>query len=129
MNAPRRNVAEMLSASEQAFIHAPLGEPVSDRNGVTSEVPKPVSQPVVRSTSPPRPVPRRLREASRAAVPSHRPEPLRSVTLRLRMSVADALRRASIQRSLDYTEPYSQQAIVEEALRDWLANAGYALTE
>ncbi len=53
-----------------------------------------------------------------------RPEPLRSVTLRLRASIADALRRESIRRSLDYIEPFSQQAIVEAAVHSWLCGQG-----
>jgi len=43
--------------------------------------------------------------------------------------VAEALRRTSIQRSLDYAEPFSQQAIVEAAIRDWLHNAGYPVAD
>ena len=50
--------------------------------------------------------------------------PLRSVTLRLTPDVAEHLRRASIKRSLDYEEPFTQQAITESALRDWLASHG-----
>jgi len=50
-----------------------------------------------------------------------------SVTIRLSRSSALALRRVSIQRSLDYQEPYSQQAIVEAALTAWLTHNGYSI--
>lgn len=50
---------------------------------------------------------------------------LRSVTLRLHPEIATALRRASIERSLDYEEPYTQQSIAEQALREWFASNGY----
>jgi hypothetical protein len=40
-----------------------------------------------------------------------------------------ALRRAAAERSLDYKEPYSQQAIVEAALREWLTRNGIALAD
>jgi hypothetical protein len=43
--------------------------------------------------------------------------------------VADALRNESIKRSLDYVEPFSQQAIVETALRSWLNGQGYRLDD
>lgn len=60
------------------------------------------------------------RNEQSATIRPGRPEPLRSVTLRLRASTAEALRRVSIQRSLDYIEPFTQQAIVETALTAWL---------
>ena len=59
------------------------------------------------------------KEANTAS--TNRARSLRSVTLRLTPDVAEHLRRASIKRSLDYEEPFTQQAITESALRDWLA--------
>jgi len=132
MNVPRRTIAETLTASQRAFISLPDAAPVEPANGCEPSAPD-LSHPSVQAdkhtVSVPRPGPRRLDSPKRAAVPSKRPEPLRSVTLRLRASVADALRRASIQRSLDYIEPFSQQAIVETAVRDWLRNAGYSMAD
>ncbi len=49
---------------------------------------------------------------------------MHSVTVRLQHSLAHALRRASIERSLHYDEPYTQQAIVEAALTAWLKQHG-----
>lgn len=57
--------------------------------------------------------------------PSERSRSLRSVTLRLHPEIAAQLRRVSIERSLDYEVPYTQQAIVEDALRNWLEAHGY----
>ncbi len=62
------------------------------------------------------------KEANTAS--TNRARPLRSVTLRLNPDVAVLLRRASIERSLDYEEPFTQQGITEHALRDWLASHG-----
>ncbi len=63
------------------------------------------------------------KEANTAS--TNRARPLRSVTLRLTPDVAEHLRRASIKRSLDYEEPFTQQAITEHALRVWLASHAY----
>ena len=52
-----------------------------------------------------------------------------SVTLRLREPIARNLRRASIERSLDYREPYTQQAIADAALSLWLERNGYKTEE
>jgi len=132
MNAPRRTIAETLTASQRAFMSLPdatADEPVNESEAeapVLSHSSREADKQVERA---PRAGPRRLESPRRAAVPSKRPEPLRSVTLRLRASLADALRRASIQRSLDYVEPFSQQAIVETAVCDWLRNAGYSVVD
>lgn len=46
------------------------------------------------------------------------------VTVRLRPEIAGALKRASLERELAGEEVYTQQAIVEEALRPWLNAEG-----
>lgn len=43
------------------------------------------------------------------------------VTLRLSSDVAEELRQVSAIRSINYEEPWSQQGIVEDALRRWLS--------
>jgi len=125
-------MAETLTASQRTFMRlpetafddqannggqAPLGTSDSSARGSEQTVPTR------------RAVPRRLHPPKRVVQPSRRPEPLRSVTLRLRASVAEALRRASMERSLDYAEPFSQQAIVEAAIRDWLQSAGHPVAD
>jgi len=128
MNVPRRTIAETLTVSQRAFMSLPDAatfEPANGSEPTALVLPQPSDQADRHAVPAPRPVPRRLDSPKRAAVPSNRPALLRSVTLRLRASVADALRRASIQRSLDYIEPFSQQAIVEMAVCEWLRNAGY----
>lgn len=46
--------------------------------------------------------------------------PLRSVTFRLTPETAATLRRVAAERAICYREPFSQQAIAEQALRQWL---------
>lgn len=68
---------------------------------------------------------RTLERAGRDSPAANRARSLRSVTLRLSPDVAERLRRASIQRSLGYEEPFTQQSITECALREWLLAHGY----
>jgi hypothetical protein len=58
--------------------------------------------------------------------PKRNRHPAQSVTLRLSAPIARTLRHAAIQRSLDYKEPYTQQAIAEAALSAWLERNGYS---
>ena len=46
------------------------------------------------------------------------------VTVRLKPEIADALKRASLQRQLNGFETYTQQEIVEDALTPWLKSEG-----
>ena len=46
------------------------------------------------------------------------------VTVRLKPEIADALKRASLQRQLNGIETYTQQDIVEDALTPWLKSEG-----
>ena len=55
----------------------------------------------------------------------NRRTPRQSVTLRLPLALVHVLRRAAAERSLEYAEPFTQQAIVESALLEWLRSAGY----
>jgi hypothetical protein len=71
----------------------------------------------------------RLTNNTRTISLVRRPEPLRSVTLRLRASVADALRRESIKRSRDHVEPFPHQVIVKAALCAWLTDQGCRLDD
>lgn len=126
MTHPRRNIVESLSDSQRSFLSVPESLFSATPDG------KPQARPIQTTASARQPLareenPRRHRASPRhrvAAQLTQRPEPLRSVTLRLRASTAEALRRASIQRSLDYVEPFSQQAIVEMALHRWLEEFG-----
>ncbi len=114
MPTQRRSTLDALSAEQQAFLRretSPAG--------------------IVESCPPKQHSAAHSGAASRAGGNDHkrsrpmRGEPLRSVTLRLDPQVADALRRASSQRAIEYQEPYTQQAIADAALRDWLCRAGY----
>ncbi|MBI1826046.1 MAG: hypothetical protein HY287_02500 [Planctomycetes bacterium] len=67
---------------------------------------------------------RRAPESSR-----QRRQATQSVTLRLRELIARNLRRASIERTLGYEQPYTQQAITEAALTAWLERNGYSIEE
>jgi len=48
-----------------------------------------------------------------------------SITVRLEPEVAEALFYASAKRKVSGIEPYTQQAIIGEALREWLRDAGF----
>ena len=48
-----------------------------------------------------------------------------SLTVCLSPRIVHALRRAASERSLDYVEPYTQQAIAEAGLTFWLRREGY----
>jgi len=127
MNATRRSLRETLTRAQRAFLTV-AEEP---GNSPTGAIDKPSEFAVdsQRSRSHDAPVRRRTAKSFRPAGTVRRREPLRSVTLRLRASVADALRRESIQRSLSYVEPFSQQAIVETALCAWLEGHGCQFDE
>jgi len=131
MTSPRRNIVESLSDSQRTFLSLPeFSVPATNGEKVQSSQ----SQ---STTSAQRPFAEKASPSRHRAKHQHcfgtertqRPEPLRSVTLRLRASTAEALRRASMQRSLDYIEPFSQQAIVEAALQRWLETSGFLSTE
>lgn len=118
MGTQRRNIVESLSTAQRAFLTLPECVQMHE----TQEFPEGGSTPsATEPRAAPTSLPRRARNRDQAtAARSNRPEPLRSVTLRLRASTAATLRRVSIQRSLEYVEPFSQQAIVEAALTAWL---------
>jgi len=127
MNTTRRSLSDTLTGAQQAFLA--VAEAPGNTQAEATEEPL---EPSVHSERPQphlAPAPRRIAKTSRAIGPVRRPEPLRSVTLRLRASVADALRRESIKRSLDYIEPFSQQAIVEAAVCSWLRVQGCRLDD
>jgi hypothetical protein len=58
-------------------------------------------------------------------MPVRRPGLRRSLSAVARL----ALRRVSKERSLEYTEPFSQQGIVEAAICNWLRRAGHGVRE
>lgn len=63
-------------------------------------------------------------KAGTPSPPKPKPEPvlagLVSLTVRIPHDLARALRRVAADRSVDRVEPYTQQAIVTEALERWL---------
>ena len=114
----RRNIVESLTSDELAFL-----TPVEHHKPNSPRPPSAEARMEVR----PRGAPQSSQAQSSGCKPataSCRPEPLRSVTLRLRVATADALRRASMERALEYKQPFTQQAIVEAALAAWLARNG-----
>lgn len=126
MNATRQSLSETLSRAQRAFLT------VADQETSTSD--EPSDQPAIFAVAP-TPSPSGVAFESQITgrdardIAKRPPESLRSVTLRLRTSVAEALRRESIKHSLDYVEPFSQQAIVETAVRTWLQAHGCAVNE
>ncbi len=47
------------------------------------------------------------------------------LTVRLDPALLDALRRAAVERRIAGEQPWSQQEIVQEALREWIEELGY----
>lgn len=126
----RRTTIETLTIEQQAFLHnaalpkssahASHSAQTNGHNAVINAEKNPDS---------PRPHSPALshRDAPRTTPsPRARRTVMRSVTLRLREPIARNLRRASVERSLEYKEPYTQQAIVDAALSVWLGRNGYA---
>jgi len=127
MNTTRRSLSDTLTRGQRAFLtvaDGPGNTPANATDG-SSEL----SLDSERSPPDVAPGPRRITNNSRTVSPVRRPGALRSVTLRLRASVADAFRRESIKRSLDHVEPLSPQAIVEAALCAWLTDQGCQLDD
>ncbi len=78
--------------------------------------------------APPQASPQKVRNGTPSvSAASLRGRALRSVTLRMNPTLVRTLRRAASERSLDFVEPFTQQAIAEAALAQWLQGAGYQL--
>jgi len=123
MGTQRRNIVESLSTAQRAFLTLPERIEMHEmQDSADGGNPQPATMPRIAPTS----LPRRTRNRDQAiATRFNRPEPLRSVTMRLRASTAETLRRVSMQRSLEYVEPFTQQAIVEVALTAWLRSNSF----
>lgn len=131
MPTARRTAIETLTNEEKSFLFPSL-QPVaspsdSDGNGRPTEPNLPRVRRAAKSTSHESPKTR-----SRLPSPSRKEKALRvtarqSVSVRLSESLARVLRRTSMERSLEYIEPFSQQGIVEAALSDWLQSNGYSV--
>ena len=113
MPGNRRTALMTLSAEERSFLKQ---EPAHEPELTVHETDRKDVRGVEKSFVP---------RANGANGSSGRAASLRSVTLRLHPDVAALLRRAAIERSLEYDEPYTQQGIAEQALRDWLTGKGY----
>ena len=129
----KSNMAERRSLTTVLNSPIPGVDPEIVRTFVTQrEAPKPIDS---------RPVPRSVegseigRESSsdvdsaskaRAKTSSRfQPVGLIPVTVRLRPSVAGALKRASLERELSGEDVFTQQEIVERSLEPWLRHEGY----
>jgi hypothetical protein len=101
--AERRSMSSALSPDKVAFLRGESEEP---RAG-TGE---PSIEEKVRRLSP--------SPAGRGRV---------TVTVRLEPDIAEALSRASAERKIKRLEPYKQQDIIGDALKQWLLDAGFQL--
>jgi hypothetical protein len=99
--AERRSMANALSPEKVAFLR---GESPPLRQAAEEQPPDPKAQRV--SPAP----------AGRERV---------TVTVRLEPEVVEALSQASAQRKFKRLEPYTQQDIIGEALKQWLQQAGF----
>ncbi len=48
-----------------------------------------------------------------------------TLTVRLDLALLNALRRAAVERRIAGEQPWNQQQIVREALREWIEERGY----
>jgi hypothetical protein len=99
--AERRSMASALGPKEVAFLR---GESVQPRPSTEEQTTELKGQRV--SPAP----------ASRERV---------TVTVRLEPEVVEALSQASAERKLKRLEPYTQQDIIGDALKQWLRDAGF----
>jgi hypothetical protein len=114
--AERRSMTNALSPEKVAFLR---GEP--------EEVPPsaPERSTPQRSTSQRSTPQRSTVEKVQRSLP---PQPGRgrvTVTVRLEPDVAEALSQASAERKMKRLEPYTQQDIIGDALKQWLQDAGF----
>jgi hypothetical protein len=103
---PKRNLVE------------PSGEPRSEEGEGSAETESPAVRTPTKRTVKPAP----LRRGQ--LLPLHA-NLLVPITVRLRPLIAEALKRASLQRQLNGYEIYTQQDIVEDALIPWLKSEGF----
>jgi hypothetical protein len=101
--AERRSMSSALSLKEAAFLRGESPEPRPNTE-------EPSIEEKVRRLSP--------SPAGRGRVP---------VTVRLEPDVAEPLSRASAERKNKRLEPYKQQDIIGDALKQWLLDAGFQL--
>ena len=99
--AERRSMANALSPEKVAFLR---GESAESRPSPEEQT----TEPKVQRSSP--------APAGRERV---------TVTVRLEPEVVEALSQASAERKLKRLEPYTQQDIIGEALKQWLQHAGF----
>ncbi len=66
---------------------------------------------------------RTKKKGPRAEAPTS--QGLGTLTVRLDPVLLNALRRAAVERRIAGEQPWSQQEIVEEALREWIEERGY----
>jgi len=107
----RRSLIESLSEEERAFVEA--GKPQSTRETVP-----PAKQPTTKREQPPLPKKTAL---MKKPTPTTVPPVLVSQIYRLPADLVKELFKVAVSRKLDRTAPWSQQDIVAEAIRDWLA--------
>jgi len=108
----RRSLIESLSEEERAFVEA--GKPQSARETVP-----PVKRPTENEEQPP--APKKATPVKHSPPTTIVPPVLVSQTYRLPAELVKELTRAAVSRKLDRTAPWSQQDIVAEAIREWLA--------
>lgn len=125
MPTNRRSTISALTSEQQAFLKPP-DLPLQSQDGAIptafTAAERPVKGRASRSRAP-------APKSCLSSAAGKRGLALHSVTLRLTPAAVRALRRAAAERSLDYEEPFSQQAIVEAALREWLTRNGIALAD
>jgi hypothetical protein len=109
--AERRSMTNALSPEKVAFLR---GEAIEER----PSAPEP-------STSQQRTPQRSTVEKVERPLPPPAGRGRITVTVRLEPDVAEALSHASAERKMRRIEPYTQQDIIGDALKQWLRDAGF----
>lgn len=128
----RRSLDDALTPEEQAFLNTGAPTPAKPKQKASAKKPKPKPTPKEEETVMARPA---VKEefAPRHSAPSPQPQipggfsvpGVVSLNTRIDPEISAALLTASMQRKIQRLQPFTQQDIVAEALRDWLRKNGF----
>lgn len=128
----RRSLDDALTPEEQAFLNKGAPTPAKPKQRASAKKPKPKPTPKEEETVMARPA---VKEefALRHSAPAPQPQipggfsmpGVVSLNTRIDPEISAALLTASMQRKIQRLQPFTQQDIVAEALRDWLRKSGF----
>jgi hypothetical protein len=128
----RRSLDDALTPEEQAFLNKGASTPSKAKKKSPAKKPKPKPTPKQEETVMARPA---VKEefSSQPIAPVQQPHiaagfsmpGVVSLNTRIDPEISAALLTASMQRKIQRLQPFTQQDIVAEALRDWLRKNGF----